>query len=77
MHHFFKHILFVLVLTLSMSMQANGVDPVATKTEEATSKEENATVDYKEVEDVFMKIKRVDNILSPKKKLRKIKYTIA
>lgn len=31
----------------------------------------------KDVQDVFMKIKRVDRILTPKKKLYKVKYTIA
>jgi hypothetical protein len=40
-----------------------------------TSKE--VTLDSKSLDGVFMKIKRVDNILSPNKKLRKKKYTIA
>lgn len=65
-----------MVLTVSISVQANGIekeDPVTSTSE----KEENTTVNYKEVKDVFMKVKRIDNILSPKKKLRKKKYTIA
>ncbi|MDO6737194.1 hypothetical protein [Wenyingzhuangia sp. 2_MG-2023] len=34
-------------------------------------------VDYKEVKDVFRINKRVDRIFKPKKKLSKLKYTIA
>ncbi len=34
-------------------------------------------VNAKEVEHVFMKKKRVDRVLTPKKRLSKVKYTIA
>ena len=74
-----KNLLFVFVLTISMSTQANGLekgDPKNSETKTETPAEEN-TVDAKEVEDVFMRVKRIENILTPKKKLRKKKYTIA
>lgn len=70
---FIRNIFFVLVLMFSMSTQANGLqkeDPIVSKTKKSL-------VNHKEVQEVFMKIKRVENILSPKKKLRKKKYTIA
>ncbi|MDO3695558.1 hypothetical protein QVZ41_11975 [Wenyingzhuangia sp. chi5] len=79
MHVIIKNLLFVFVLTLSLSTQANGLekgDPKDSETKTETSTEEN-TVDAKEVEDVFMRVKRIENILTPKKKLYKKKYTIA
>ncbi|ANW96441.1 hypothetical protein AXE80_09185 [Wenyingzhuangia fucanilytica] len=79
MHILIKKLLFVSVLIFSVSTQANGLEkevPKASEDKTETSTEESA-VDYNEVKDVFMPVKRIDNILTPKKKLRKKKYTIA
>lgn len=79
MHSVIKNLFFVFVLTISMATQANGLekeDPKDAETKTETSAKEN-TVDAKEVEDVFMRVKRIENILTPKKKLYKKKYTIA
>ena len=62
-----------------MSIQANGLgkgDSKDPETKREAPVKEN-TVDAKEVEDVFMRVKRIENILTPKKKLHKKKYTIA
>ncbi|MGY5354315.1 hypothetical protein [Wenyingzhuangia sp. IMCC45467] len=78
MHSIIKNILFVFVLTVSLSSHANGLekgDPKDSESKTETSTEN--TVDAKEVEDVFMRVKRIENILTPKKKLYKKKYTIA
>ena len=83
MSNFLKRILFVSVLIASVSMNATNLEKVieeeiTPKKEASISTEEvSEKVDYKEVQDVFMKIKRIENIFSPKKKLNKKKYTIA
>lgn len=74
-----RKLFFVLILMISISMNAQDVqngDPVVSKATKENDKE-TSIIDDKEVEDVFMKVKRVENILKPKKKLRKKKYTIA
>ncbi|MEN8765688.1 MAG: hypothetical protein ACN4EF_04015 [Wenyingzhuangia sp.] len=71
MQNAIKSFFCIVLLTSSLSLYAGPPEKESIK----TSKE--VTLDSKSLDGVFMKIKRVDNILSPNKKLRKKKYTIA
>ncbi|NJB82227.1 hypothetical protein [Wenyingzhuangia aestuarii] len=83
MNKIIKNIILGLAMSFTMSVSANnpGLDNLDNSKEvlpetEATIKA-IFKVDAREVEDVFLKIKRVERILTPKKKLSKVKYTIA
>ncbi len=71
---------FVVILMISISTQANDFgkkDPIVTKTIKEETKKASVKGEETSVQNVFMKVKRVENLLKPKKKLRKRKYTIA
>lgn len=83
MNKIIKNIILGLAMSFTMAVSANnpGLDNLDNSKEvlpetEATIKA-IFKVDAREVEDVFLKIKRVERILTPKKKLSKVKYTIA
>lgn len=67
--------------TIGMSANNPGVDDLDKLKEtipgvEATIKSIEK-INAKDVKDVFLKIKRVDRLLTPKRKLYKVKYRIA
>ncbi|NIJ44763.1 hypothetical protein FHR24_001202 [Wenyingzhuangia heitensis] len=83
MHTVIKNITLGLAMLFTVVVSANnpGLDNLENAKEVLPEAETTIKIMFKvnsrDVEDVFLKIKRVDRIITPKKKLSKVKYTIA
>ncbi|MDB4297679.1 hypothetical protein N9901_02875 [Flavobacteriaceae bacterium] len=74
---FRKLILTITLFTAVSSFATNNTQDPVDFMDVSTPGIAKEKVNFNEVKEMFRTNKRVDNILTPKRKLRKVKYTIA